>query len=55
VECWREQAGGDGERELIMCVAADLVTETDKAVEKFVLGELKTKYPDFEYVRSFIT
>lgn len=35
--------------EVLMVVAADLVTETDKAVEKMVLGELKAKYPGFEY------
>lgn len=29
--------------------AADLVTETDQAVEKFVLGRIKEKYPDYEY------
>jgi fructose-1,6-bisphosphatase/inositol monophosphatase family enzyme len=30
-------------------LAADLVTETDQAVEKFVIGALKERYPDYEY------
>jgi len=30
--------------------AVDLVTETDKAVEKFVIGALKERYPDYEYI-----
>lgn len=29
--------------------SADLVTETDQAVEKMVSTELKAKFPDFEY------
>jgi fructose-1,6-bisphosphatase/inositol monophosphatase family enzyme len=29
-------------------LAADLVTETDRAVEKFVIGALKERYPDYE-------
>lgn len=29
--------------------SADLVTETDQAVEKMVSTELRGKYPDFEY------
>lgn len=29
--------------------SADLVTETDKAVEKFIIGELKERYPDYEF------
>lgn len=29
--------------------SADLVTETDQAVEKMVSSELRQKYPDFEY------
>lgn len=32
--------------------SADLVTETDQAVEKMVSTELRQKYPDFEYVQS---
>lgn len=31
--------------------SADLVTETDQAVEKMVSTELKAKFPDFEYDR----
>ena len=31
--------------------SADLVTETDQAVEKMVSEQLSSKYPDFEYVR----
>lgn len=31
-------------------VAADLVTETDKAVEEMVSSTLRDKYPDFKYV-----
>jgi len=30
--------------------SADLVTETDQAVEKMVSTSLKEKYPDYEYV-----
>jgi len=30
--------------------SADLVTETDKAVEKFVIGVLKGQYPDYEFL-----
>ncbi|KAL7269402.1 hypothetical protein RUND412_007942 [Rhizina undulata] len=30
--------------------SADLVTETDQAVEKFVLGKLKEKYPDYDFL-----
>lgn len=33
--------------------SADLVTETDQAVEKMVSTELKAKYPDFEYACTF--
>lgn len=29
--------------------SADLVTETDQAVEKMVSGELSGRFPDFEY------
>ena len=31
--------------------SADLVTETDQAVEKMVSTALKEEYPDFEYAR----
>jgi len=31
-------------------LAADLVTETDKAVEDMVSSTLREKYPDYEYV-----
>lgn len=31
-------------------VAADLVTETDQAVEKMVSTALLERYPDFKYV-----
>lgn len=31
--------------------SADLVTETDQAVEKMVSTELKAKFPDFECVQ----
>lgn len=30
--------------------SADLVTETDQAVEKFVLGKLKEKYPNYDFL-----
>ncbi|KAI5782754.1 hypothetical protein EDC01DRAFT_619119 [Geopyxis carbonaria] len=30
--------------------SADLVTETDKAVEKYVIGALKERFPDFEFL-----
>ncbi|RPB10057.1 inositol monophosphatase [Morchella conica CCBAS932] len=30
--------------------SADLVTETDQAVEKFVLGKLKEKYPSYDFL-----
>ena len=34
---------------MMMIVAADLVTETDKAVEKYVISALREHYPDYEY------
>lgn len=37
-------------RTRLSCPAADLVTETDQAVEKMVSTTLKDKYPDFSYV-----
>lgn len=33
--------------------SADLVTETDQAVEKMVSARLREAYPDFEYVSIF--
>lgn len=34
--------------------SADLVTETDQAVEKMIMEELGRKYPGFECVWSFL-
>ena len=35
--------------------AADLVTETDRAVELMITESLQTKYPDFEYSVSSLS
>lgn len=32
---------------------ADLVTETDKNVEKLLIGKLGAKYPNHKYVNSY--
>jgi len=42
--CSRKQANTE-----LRILAADLVTETDKAVEDMVSSTLREKYPDYEY------
>jgi len=41
---------GSGLTHQLNISAADLVTETDKAVEDMVSSTLREKYPDYEYV-----